>query len=378
LNSSRGSSPEYENPETAILLKILDLGRWAPSGDNTQPWRFEILSGRHLVVHGSDTRGTVVYDREGFASQIAIGALLENIAIAASGFALKTEISYRPEGEEPDAHPLFDVRFSDASALAPDPLFPFLELRCVNRRRLGREPLTHKEKCDIERGLVSQNLASSRYQIFWLEKTSDKISMARIAQSSGKLRLTIPEAYPVHKSVIEWNARFSSDRIPDQALGLPISILPLMQWIMESWDRVLFFNRFLGGTLIPRFALDILPALFCSAHFVILAPDPPKVLMDYVDAGRALCRFWLGVSAQGLQFQPEMTPLIFRSYAVREAYFSREPGSMEKAREIGFDLERLVGRERIDHVVFLGRVGRGNHPRSRSLRLPLTSLLIRS
>ena len=26
-----------------VLVKILDLARWAPSGDNTQPWRFEIV-----------------------------------------------------------------------------------------------------------------------------------------------------------------------------------------------------------------------------------------------------------------------------------------------------------------------------------------------
>ena len=26
-----------------ILLQILDLARWAPSGDNTQPWRFELI-----------------------------------------------------------------------------------------------------------------------------------------------------------------------------------------------------------------------------------------------------------------------------------------------------------------------------------------------
>jgi nitroreductase len=25
-----------------ICEQILDLARWAPSGDNTQPWRFEI------------------------------------------------------------------------------------------------------------------------------------------------------------------------------------------------------------------------------------------------------------------------------------------------------------------------------------------------
>ncbi|WP_341643733.1 nitroreductase family protein [Thauera sp. SDU_THAU2] len=32
------------------LLEILNLARWAPSGDNTQPWKFEILADDHVAV----------------------------------------------------------------------------------------------------------------------------------------------------------------------------------------------------------------------------------------------------------------------------------------------------------------------------------------
>jgi hypothetical protein len=151
-----------------------------------------------------------------------------------------------------------------------------------------------------------------------------------------------------------------------------------MRWIMERRERVEFFNRFLGGTLIPRLELDILPALFCSAHFVLLSPRPPQTLTDHVEGGRALCRFWLGVAALGLQFQPEMTPLIFRSYAVRDLSFSRRAGSLDHARKIARDLERLIGKEQADRAFFLGRIGRGDFPPSRSLRLPLSALLLSS
>ena len=66
------------------LLHILDQARWAPSGDNTQPWRFELAAPDHVVVHASDTRADTVYDLDGHPSQISVGALLETIAIAAS------------------------------------------------------------------------------------------------------------------------------------------------------------------------------------------------------------------------------------------------------------------------------------------------------
>ena len=72
------------------LSQILDLARWAPSGDNEQPWRFEIVDDNLIRVHGFDTRDHVLYDYDGHASHIAQGALLETMRIAATGFGLKT------------------------------------------------------------------------------------------------------------------------------------------------------------------------------------------------------------------------------------------------------------------------------------------------
>ena len=66
----------------ALVHQVLDVARWAPSGDNTQPWRFEIVSDTEALVHAHDTRATCVYDLDGRASEVAHGALLENIALA--------------------------------------------------------------------------------------------------------------------------------------------------------------------------------------------------------------------------------------------------------------------------------------------------------
>ena len=68
----------------SVLENILEQARWAPSGDNTQPWRFEVVDPRHVVVHGFDTRSHCVYDLDGHPSQLSLGALLESMALAAS------------------------------------------------------------------------------------------------------------------------------------------------------------------------------------------------------------------------------------------------------------------------------------------------------
>ncbi|MBV1892060.1 MAG: ThiF family adenylyltransferase, partial [Gammaproteobacteria bacterium] len=77
-----------QSPATSTIERILDYARWAPSGDNTQPWQFEILSDDSFGIHTRDTRDWCVYDLAGRASQTSVGMLLENIAIAARGEGL--------------------------------------------------------------------------------------------------------------------------------------------------------------------------------------------------------------------------------------------------------------------------------------------------
>ncbi|HRX70971.1 MAG: ThiF family adenylyltransferase [Candidatus Competibacteraceae bacterium] len=356
--------PEFV-PQTE-LEQILDLARWAPSGDNTQPWRFEILNERRLVVHGFDTRDEVVYDLQGHASQLALGGVLETINIAAQGQGLRCE-AQRREGL-PETRPTFDVKFSDIS-----PERHFLEhairARVTNRRSFSRQPL------DAQRRSILEASVGAGYRVLWLEGRGTLRQMARLLFDNAEIRLTMPEAYSVHKAIIEWNAQFSRDRIPDQAVGLDPVALRLMRWALQSWGRVRFLNTYLGGTLLPRLQLDVLPALNCAAHFVIVAETPLQTVDDYVAGGRAMQRFWLTATDLGLQFQPEMTPLIFASYIYNDVAFSASPRSLERARRLVKRMENLMGLEACRQGVYMGRVGFGPAPVARSLRLPLAQLM---
>jgi hypothetical protein len=143
LQKSKSKKKATYRPVTAAE-RVLDLARWAPSGDNTQPWRFELVDENALVVHGSDTRDTVVYDLDGRASQMAIGALLESIEIAASTLGLRARILQRPD--LPEQTPTFDVTLCMDESLEPDPLAPYLKVRSVQRRPMSTRPLTATER----------------------------------------------------------------------------------------------------------------------------------------------------------------------------------------------------------------------------------------
>ncbi|HEV7815010.1 MAG TPA: molybdopterin biosynthesis protein MoeY [Janthinobacterium sp.] len=354
--------------EEHIIESILDLARWAPSGDNTQPWRFEIADERRVVVHGFDTRDHCVYDLDGHPSQISLGALLETMAIAASTHTLQMRVSRR-QGL-PDTQPTFDVVFEPAPLPASDALAGFIRQRSVQRRPLSTRALTGAEKTALAAALPPG------YDMLWLEGAGRRWAAARLMFRNARLRLTMPEAHQVHRAVIEWNARFSADRIPDQALGVDALTAKLMRWIMQRWSRVEFFNRYLAGTVAPRLQMDLIPGLACAAHFVILADSPATAVDDYVAAGRAIQRFWLTATALELQLQPELTPLIFSRYVREGRVFSGAAGMQEQARLLARECAALLGEEHARRAVFMGRIGAGKAARARSMRRPLEELMV--
>lgn len=349
------------------IAQVLDLARWAPSGDNTQIWRFRITGDRSCVVHAFDTRDHCVYDLTGGPSQISVGAMLETARIAATGLGMRAEIVRRADGGE--THPLFDVRLVEDAAVRPSELLPVIKDRCTNRRPFSRRPLTAAEKAALNESV------GFSYTVLWFEGGL-RWEWARLLYSSARIRLTIEEAYRVHASVIEWHARVSSTKIPDEAVGLDPVGLALMRWAMKSWRRTEILSKYLGGTLLPRVQLDLLPALGCAAHAVILAEREPAGIDDYVAAGAAVQRLWLTAAKLGLSMQPELTPLIFGGYARRKIQFSSDRAAEQAAAVVSARLDALLGGAEARRAVWLCRLGEAPPPNARSLRRSLPDLLV--
>ena len=348
------------------IHQILDLARWAPSGDNTQPWRFEILDDFRFVIHGFDTRAHCVYDLDGRASQMSLGALIETLCIAASAFGLRAQVSRRMD--TPDTHPTFDVTLQPDSLVTVSKLLAAIPLRSVQRRPFSPKRLSAEQKAALERSL------DTGYRLLWLEGAVAKWRTALLMFANAKLRLTTEEAYRVHRDIIHWGRRYSPDRVPDQALGVDALTLKLMHWIMRDWNRVQFFNRFLAGTWAPRIQMDLLPSLMCGAHFVILRENPPVSVDDYIDSGRMVQRLWLTSTLLGLKHQPELTPLIFGRYVNNAVMFSSSKSAIHLARELAAQTDQLVG-SALSCAIWMGRIGSGPNPKARSTRRQLLELI---
>jgi len=328
---------------------VLDLARWAPSGDNAQPWRFERLAGRAFAVHGVPG-GDDIYDLQGHAGALALGALLETAAIAATGLGLRAEIERRGEA--------FIVELSGSAE--PDPLATVIRTRSVQRRPLSRAPLTTRQRAALL-------AAAAPYELRFVERRR----AARLNFANALLRLGLPEAFATHAAAIEWGTDRSAERMPDRALGVDPLTARVMRWALARRSRAERLHR-LGGSVGPAVQMSLVPGLACGAHFVLLANRPPH---DFVAAGRAVQRLWLTATYHGLQLQPEYTPLVFHEYLRDGVPFTRDERSLAAARAVDARLIDLVGAEALERAVFYGRLGRGPAATARSTRRPLEQLM---
>jgi len=352
------------------LLDILNFARWAPSGDNTQPWRFEIVSEDRVLIHGSDTRTWCVYDFRGHASHIAHGALLETLRIAATAYGLEAEWARCPKSS--DENPVYEVIFLPRPDIEIDPLAEHICKRTVQRRPMQSVRLTGEQR------LILIQSVGTDYSLNFFESFGERLSIAKLLWQNAKIRLTCQEAYHVHRQVIEWNTDFSTDKIPSHAVGADPLSLWMMRWAMASWRRVKFLNRYLGGTMLPRIELDFIPALRCSAHVLLRPNHKLSNLEAYVHAGGAMQRLWLTATSLGLQLQPEMTPIIFRWYARSKTPFSEQVELHNQAEQLAGRIESLAQVSPETDLAFFCRIGVSNAAKARSLRVSLDDLIIPS
>lgn len=353
-----------EDKNLMLAEKVIDFARWAPSGDNAQCWRFKLIDENNFIVNATDTRESVVYDLDGHSSHLAHGILLETIEIAASHF--KHSVSIDSDFSD-ESQIKFTVSLLPDDTVDTSSLIPYIKTRTVQRRAMGTQALSANEKSELE-GSLPQG-----YSIKWFETKEDKKSIAKLNFCNAKTRLTMPEAFEVHKNLIDWNKQFSETKIPEQALGVDWITARMMQWLFGSWNRVKFANNFLAGTWLPRIQLDYIPSLKSSAHFAIIAESEPFTAEEFASAGSAVQRFWLTSAKLQLGFQPEQTPVIFARYLRNNLTFTQDESVNNNA---------LKGKEMFDslipnseNTVFLGRLGRTPLQSSRSTRRPLSELI---
>lgn len=109
----------------------------APSGHNTQPWKFENTEDG-IVIHPDFSRALPVVDKDNHALYIGLGCALENLLVAATQKGYQYTVQY-PE----TATSCINVKLTkdEKNNIQPDKLFDYITTRQVTKSKYNNQQI---------------------------------------------------------------------------------------------------------------------------------------------------------------------------------------------------------------------------------------------
>lgn len=345
--------------------QIVSSGVLAPSGDNLQPWILE-SSGESLHVSIDTSRDRSLYNFRYRASLIALGALIENVTIAAPEFGLATNIEYASSSGPSLPSARLTLHASDTPQ---NPLFLAIDRRCTNRRAYRTVPLSQGTLDRLRQAVSSEG------EIVFIEDARQRRLVARAASLNDRLLFEMRSLHDSFFETIRWTDR-EAQATRDGLFIRTLELGPLAPGFktMRSWNLVRVANAFGASLTAPvhSFRTFMRSAAF---GFLQMADDSHRA---FIEGGRLLQRLWLTATSLGLAFQPMAGMLYLLPYLRAEegsALKDRQRLLLNRAENLFKGVLPLDDRKA---AIMLFRIGYGPPPTARSLRRKLDQYLVRS
>jgi nitroreductase len=343
-------------PDSKAMQEILARAYAAPSGDNLQPWVLE-WQDETLFVSIDRIRDRSLYNFRYRASLIALGTMLENMAIAARRHGLDCDVALNADGEDLLSA---TVRFRRATVTTPDALYAYIDERCTNRRAYTRTPLKDGVLDALLRSIPNDGMSA----LTFVQDTARKRVLARATSLNDRFLL---EWKPLHDGLFEavrWTAQ-EAERTRD---GLFVKTLELAEAalafkIMRTWGgaRVL---SLLGGKLVAPVHSYQTFMRSAAFGFLQMTGDSREA---FVEGGRRLQRVWLTATSLGVSFQPMAGTLYLLQHLDEPSSLPSEDvrRRLIEARRV---FEETLPMREGSAPILLFRLGYGPRPSARSLR----------
>jgi sulfur-carrier protein adenylyltransferase/sulfurtransferase len=364
IYSRRARPAEEELPSDATVVQhIINTARWAPSPDNSQPWRFETQDDLHFTVTLNLEADNPYQFRGSMPNWLSLGMMVEALRLSA------LDKGYMLAWRRLNHCLAFELTALNAPS---DPLCHYIKSRHVDRAAYQRRAISAQSKAALDAAV------GPGFDLKWLDTPKARLSYAKLAARSTMLRLRSKACYSVHQDVIDWQDRFSRTGLPAQALGVnPIS-RTLLKWGLQSWGNMQRLNRWLRADILAALEMDILPGIFSGGYVVVTAQNGKATGPDdHLVAGSRLYRLWLEATRQGLAFQPALGPLLILAAETGDAPLLDGFMPHGAATSVSEAVLRLTGLKP-DDIVFAARMGypRKKYVASRSIRHLVATIMV--
>lgn len=341
-------------------------GARAPSGDNTQPWRFR-WNGSALYVLFVPERAESLYEVRWAASWISLGAVLVNMELAAGTRGYRLDVDLFPADGPPGV--VATVRLETAP-VAADLLTEAIPARCVNRRAYRREAIAAGARDRI----TALAAAVPGVALSWHEREPARGRIAALAAQNDRILF---ENRALHTGLYRW-LRWTRDEVERSQDGMPIETLEMTAAerfgfrLLGTWP----WARLAGATGITRgLPMRARQIYRRSGAIALLAVDGERP-EDFVRGGQVMERIWLTATREGMALQP-ITGITFLLLRLRLAGGEGlGPSHQRLLARLDREFVEIFGDVGRQTPVMLFRIGLASAPSARAPRLPLDQVLV--
>lgn len=210
-----------------LLEEWVELATKAPSGHNTQPWKFSIEE-RSITIYPDYKRSLPVVDADNHALFISLGCAIENIVIAANHKGFMSNILNFPKDAKEEC---IRISFQEMNCCEWDPLYEMIRQRQSTRCLYDGKPIPEAHLEQLQEAAQQEDVEC----IFITDKKDFEPLIGFIKE--GNLLQFSNKAFV--NELISW-IRFSkrdayekADGLNAQSMGMPFIPQWLGKWILN-------------------------------------------------------------------------------------------------------------------------------------------------
>ncbi len=341
------------------IKKLLARAVFAPSGENSQPWRFK-LQGDKLYIYNLPHRDNPVYNYRQRGSYFAHGALIQNILLLAPEYGLRVEPILFPDSNNDELVAklaIFTLGFKQA-----DPLTDFIEKRATNRKPYDNKLLTEEESKIIS--AVGEKFTDLEFKIIIEEEEKKKIG--HLASTCDRLML---EHKPLHNSIFA-NICWTEKEEKNKRTGLYLKAMALKPpqeivfRLLRYWPIANLFKK-IG---FPKVVAKENAKLYSTGSiFLAVVVRPEKEI--FVHAGQAIQLLWLGLTRKGISAHPLAALAYLAAHVNDEVVNTFGIEHVKEIKKNYSQLEEIVGIKTGKTLAMMLRIGYGGEAPATSSRL---------
>jgi len=275
------------------IYTIIKAGVQAPSGSNSQPWKF-IVKDNIIKVIALPEKDHPILNSKNRGTLIAHGTLLENMEIAAKNFGIKLNYKIFTYKENPNL--TFEIILEKSDIKNEDNLYEAIYKRSTNRKKFSNQNL----KIDEKEFLFKEVQTYSNLILKTIEGKNEILEIAQNLAWDVYLNLSNEELYKLFVKEIIWDDKEEKLR---EGRGLYIKTMelkPQAEKFMKLLKKRFFINLFRKSGMLKAIYKDTAKTYSsCGLYGAILVKDNDT---DFIYAGKLVENIWLRATKLNLGF----------------------------------------------------------------------------